>query len=381
MRIALLAPLFESVPPRLYGGTERVVANLCDGLSSLGHDVTLFASGDSSTKARLISPIKEALRLNGSMAHLHPQYHLTQLSQVIELRREFDVIHNHNEFFGLPLAHLRDTPVLTTLHGRLDGIETKELLSKEASSPYVSISNHQRRPLPHLNWIETVYHGLPLENFTFQPKAGQYLAFLGRISPEKRPDLAIQIARKAGVPLKIAAKVDPVDAAYFETHVKPSIDGKSVEYIGEIGEHEKSDFLGGALGLLFPIDWPEPFGLAPVEAWAVGTPVLARPYGSVPEIHRNGITGYIRKNACELADLVPSLEQFDRHGCRSYVEQNFSLAKMCEEYLDVYQRLIRSLSGKSEESRWREANPHRWHLLHSLDRLADRNRKDCLEGQ
>ena len=380
MRIALLAPLYESVPPKLYGGTERVVANLSLGLSNLGHEVTLFASGDSETKNTLISPIDTGLRLSGVPKELHAPYHLAQLSQVIKMRHTFDVIHNHNEFFGLPLASIMDTPVLTTLHGRLDDEKTIQLFRKEKSCAYVSISDHQRKPLPDLNWVATIHHGIPIENFKYEEKPGSYLAFLGRISPEKRPDLAIEIAKASGTPLKIAAKVDPADLDYYNNVVKPMIDGSLIEYIGEIGEHEKSAFLGGALGLLFPIEWPEPFGLAPVEAWATGTPVLARPFGAIPEIHRDGVTGYIRKDAASLAHLVKDLQTFDRSQCRKYAENYFGLSRMCEEYVHVYRELIYDHKRKSsQENELSQTDCHRWSVLHSIERRTYWDRKDRIE--
>jgi glycosyltransferase involved in cell wall biosynthesis len=381
MHIALLSPLFESVPPKLYGGTERVVANLCRGFAELGHDVTLFASGDSaaSRDALLVASVDRALRLANVGAAEQVSYHVAQLGDVIRRMDAFDVVHNHNDLFGLPLALLDRAPVVTTLHGRLDGREARHLLQAYADTPFVSISGSQRLPLPDLNWVGTVYHGLPLADFKFAPEPGRYLAFLGRVSPEKRPDLAIEIARLSGVPLKIAAKVDHHDRDYYESVVKPLIDGKHVEFIGEIGEHEKSEFLGGALGLLFPIDWPEPFGLAPVEAWACGTPVLARPRGSVVELHADGVSGFVREDVHQLARLVPELFTFDRARCRAYAETNFSLHRMCEDYLDVYRHLDDAQS-RQEALQSGQSDGGGWGVLHPLRRAAAGHRQAGLEG-
>ena len=350
MRSALVSPLFESTPPRLYGGTERVVANLCCGLIQLGHDVTLFASGDSDKLGELAASVDGALRLNITKVLEPGTYHIAQMAAVARRAGEFDVIHNHMDYWGFPLTLITETPVVSTLHGRLDHPDWIHVLRAFGDIPYVSISEAQRAPVPELNWQATVHHGLKIDDFTLAPEPGSYLAFLGRISPEKRPDLAIEIARMAGVPLKIAAKIDNADKDYYESKIRPLIDGTLVEYIGEISEREKSAFLGGALGLLFPIDWPEPFGLVPVEAWACGTPVLARPCGSVPELHRDGVTGYVRSSAAALAGLVPSLATFDRKGCRRYAEQYFSYLRMAENYVDIYQDLAQDLGRQRRSS-------------------------------
>lgn len=385
MHIALLSPLFESVPPKLYGGTERVVANLCRGFAKMGHEVTLFASGDSTAPGDLVATVPSALRL----AAIHPaeqvSYHMAQLADVMRRIDDFDVVHNHNDILGLPLTLMERTPVVTTLHGRLDSAVTSKVLSEYRDAAFVSISDNQRLPIPDLNWSATVYHGLPIEDFRFTPATGTYLAFLGRISPEKRPDLAIDIAQMTGIPLKIAAKVDREDQAYYDAVIKPRIDGRLVEYIGEIGDHEKSDFLGGALAMLFPIDWPEPFGIAPVEAWACGTPVLARPFGSVPELHVDGITGYVRRDVTELAALVPELERFDRARCRAYAERNFSIHRMCGDYLDVYRQLPRRIEagydGKDLETlQPGQPNGGQWGFLHSVRRAVAGHQQDRFEG-
>lgn len=381
MRIALLSPLVESVPPRLYGGTERVVANLCRGLVAAGHEVTVFASGDSEVPCELDASVRESLRLANLHLLQQTHYHIAQLATVIRRMDDFDVIHNHNDVFGYPLALLGRTPVVTTLHGRLDCREAIHALRHYPDIPYVSISGAQRLPVPDINWVATVYHGLPLDEFAFRREPGEYLAFLGRISPEKRPDLAIEIALRSGIPLKIAAKVDPIDGDYYESVIRPKIDGRFIEFVGEIGEDEKSEFLGGALAMVFPIDWPEPFGIAPVEAWACGTPVLARPYGSVPELHCDGVTGYVRDSATDLAMLARDLEGFDRRVCRAYAERNFSLERMCEDYLDVY----RQLAGAPEEDDFPALQPgepdgREWGVLHPFRRVAAWHKQDRLKG-
>jgi glycosyltransferase involved in cell wall biosynthesis len=382
MRIALLSPLYESVPPRLYGGTERVVANLCRGLMELGHEVTLFASGDSRVLTELVSVVPQALRLSPTKINDPVAYHMAQFAAVLRRGDEFDVIHNHMDYLGFALDFCVDAPVVSTLHGRLDGTETIQILCRFHDVPLVSISDAQRRPVPDLNWVRTVHHGLPMDTFQFHPEPGKYLAFLGRISPEKRPDLAIDIAQASGVPLKIAAKVDAADRDYFKEVIEPRIDGRLVEYVGEITEVQKSDFLGNALGLLFPIDWPEPFGLAPVEAWATGTPVLARPCGSVPELHVDGLTGFVRESAAELAELVPELAHFDRAACRAYAEERFSLTRMSEDYVDVYRELIRNTTrNEREELQPFESDGVGRGLLHPVWSPARWDRQDHVERQ
>lgn len=391
MKIAQVTPLYEAVPPKLYGGTERVVANLARGMTELGHEVTLFASGDSRTAARLVPGAPVALRLAESNHQSDVAFHMAQLAAVAARLDEFDVIHNHADVFGLPLSLLDGPLVVTTLHGRLDEAATQAALRAYQDTAYVSISDHQRLPVADLPWAATVYHGLPIENFRFSAEPGTYLAFLGRTSREKRLDLAIDIAHLAGVPLKIAAKVDPVDRAYYEAEIKPRIDGRFIEYVGEIGEHEKSDFLGGAVAMLFPIDWPEPFGIAPVEAWATGTPVLARPYGSVPELHADGITGYVRDDVAELAALVGTLSRFDRARCRAYAERNFSLHRMCEDYLDVYRHQGRRQAARhgrpdhagegAETLQPGQPDGGRWGVLHPFRRAAAGHQQDRIERQ
>jgi len=336
MKIAQVAPLYESVPPKLYGGTERVVSYLTEELVRQGHDVTLFAAGDSSTRARLESVGARALRLDRDcvdpLAH-----HMVLLDRVIEAADEFDVIHFHTDYLHFPLTRWLRVPHVTTLHGRLDIPDLKPLYKHFVRVPVVSISNAQRKPLAFANWVATVYHGLPEEQYVFQPKPGKYLAFLGRISPEKRPDRAIEIARRAGIPLKIAAKVDKADRAYFEARIKPLLDGPGVEYIGEIGDHEKSEFLGNACALLFPIDWPEPFGLVMIEALACGTPVIAWPHGSVPEVLRDGETGFLVQSIDEAVRAVERLDRLSRVHCRQVFERRFSVRRMARDYLEAYE--------------------------------------------
>ena len=340
MRIAMISPLMESVPPRLYGGTERVIHNLVQGLVSAGHDVTLFASGDSVTAGHLVSVVPEAFRLS-KQPIADPVAHTFRMMAMVAARaHRFDVIHNHHDYWMLPLSEMTETPLVTTLHGRLDLQDIPAAFMSFPKAKFISISDSQRGPLKLLPWLRTIYHGMDLENYKFSPRAGKYLAFLGRIFPEKGPSRAIRIAREAGIPLKIAAKIEgPESQAYFDAHIRPYIDGKSVEYIGEISEHEKSDFLGNALGLTFPIDWPEPFGLVMTEALACGTPVLARPCGSVPEILRDGITGWSSMDDSVLAKRAQDLESIDRAGCRRWVEDFFSLSRMTEAYIDVYRTL------------------------------------------
>lgn len=343
MRIALVSPLFESVPPQLYGGTERVVAYLSDALMNLGHEVTLFASGDSRTGARLRAPCRRALRLDKSCQDPIP-HHVLELAMVEAEASDFDIIHFHTDLLHLPLARRLNIPSVTTLHGRLDLPDIKNLYYEFADLPLVSISDHQRLPLAFANWIKTVHHGLPLELLNFQPREGNYLAFLGRISKEKRVDRAIEIARVAGKKLKIAAKIDKADAAYYQ-EVAHLLRQPHVEFIGEINEGQKNEFLGNAEALLFPIDWPEPFGLVMIEAMATGTPVIAYGEGSVPEIVRERENGFIVRSIEEAAATVHALNGIDRAGCRASFEKRFSAERMARDYLSVYESLIEQRGG------------------------------------
>jgi glycosyltransferase involved in cell wall biosynthesis len=341
MRIAQVAPLFESVPPKRYGGTERVVSYLTEELVRQGHDVTLFASGDSVTAARLIAACRRSLRLDkdcvDQLAH-----QVVLLEKVFRQAGEFDVIHFHVDYTHFPLSRRSPMPHVTTLHGRLDIPDLIPLYLEFPEMPLVSISNAQREPLPWVNWLATVYHGLPEGLYRFRKERGTYFAFLGRICPEKRVDRAIEIAKQARMPLKIAAKVDLVDRDYFETAIRPLLRDPLVEYVGEIGEQEKGEFLGNAYALLFPIDWPEPFGLVMIEAMACGTPVIAYREGSVSEVVDEGRTGFIvdtLEEAIQAAERIPELRRAD---CREVFERRFTVTRMARDYLRVYQSLLDS---------------------------------------
>lgn len=341
MKIAQVAPLTEAVPPKLYGGTERVVAYLTDALVELGHEVTLFASGDSATKATLAPIWPTALRLDPNVTdHFVPMF--MQLETVARRAHEFDVIHCHLDYFGYPLLRRLATPSITTLHGRLDLPELPALYGLYGDIPVVSISDSQRVPLPEANYVATVLHGLPQNLLTKGSGRGGYLAFLGRISPEKAPDAAIRIAAKAGIPLKIAAKVDRVDREYFKTTVEPLLSLGQVEFIGEIREDEKEEFLGNAAGLLFPIAWREPFGLVMIEAMACGTPVIAMENGSVPEVQEDGVTGFIVHSEEEAVDAVGRIGSLDRDRIRAEFDRRFTAHRMAQNYLKLYARLAQT---------------------------------------
>jgi glycosyltransferase involved in cell wall biosynthesis len=339
MRIAQVSPLYESVPPKYYGGTERVVSYLTEELVAQGHDVTLFASGDSVTKARLVAPCRRSLRLDKNCID-QLSHHLLMLEMVAQRAREFDIIHYHVDYLHFPLSRRLGRPQVTTLHGRLDIPDLVPLYREFRDMPVISISNAQREPLPFANWQGTVYHGLPLDLYTFRPEPGRYLAFLGRISPEKRLDRAIRIALRTGLELKIAAKVDRVDKEYFESVIKPLLKEPGIEYLGEIGEGEKDEFLGNALALLFPIDWPEPFGLVMIEALACGTPVIAYRRGSVPEVLEDGVTGFIVHGFEDAVRAVEEVHKIDRARCRAVFEERFSARRMAQDYLAIYQNLL-----------------------------------------
>jgi len=342
MKIAQIAPLMERCPPRLYGGTERVVAYLTDELVRRGHQVTLFASGDSVTSASLVPCCDQALRLNPDVRDPVP-YHVMMLDQVRRLANEFDILHFHIDILHFPLIRDIADRTLTTLHGRLDLPDLKPFYTAFAQFPLVSISDHQRKPMPPVNWVGTVYHGLPSDLLPFRPNPEGYLAFLGRISPEKRPDRAIQIAAAAGLPLKIAAKVDKADQAYWEQVIGPMVaEHPNVEFIGEINEHEKAEFLGNASALLFPIDWPEPFGLVMIEAMACGTPVVAFRSGSVPEIIEDGVSGFIVESMEEAVAAVARIDQLPRAQVRECFERRFTVERMAENYVSIYRRLVES---------------------------------------
>jgi glycosyltransferase involved in cell wall biosynthesis len=348
MRIAQVAPLYESVPPRHYGGTERVVSYLTDALVDLGHDVTLFASGDSVTRARLVPVVPQ--RLWGSAACVDTlAHHVLLLERVMASAWRFDIIHFHIDYLHFPLSRRMRTPQVTTLHGRLDLPDLASLFREFAEMPVVSISDAQRLPLPWANWAGTVHHGLPPQLYSRTEGRGDYLAFVGRISPEKRADRAVAIARRAGVPLKIAAKIDAVDRPYFEREIRPLLDGPLVEYVGELDDRGKQDLLCGARALLFPVDWPEPFGLVVIEALACGTPVIAWPCGSVPELIDDGVTGYIVDNVEAAARAVAALDRVSRTRCRQAFESRFTASRMARDYVRIYERTIRRRLGRFDD--------------------------------
>lgn len=336
MRIAHVAPLFESVPPKLYGGTERIISYLTEELVALGHDVTLFASGDSKTSAHLIPIAQQGLRLDHKIAD-PLALHFFMLEQVAKLADEFDMIHFHIDYLHFGISRRMNYEHVTTLHGRLDVPEIIKVHEEFSEMPLISISNSQRKPMLARNWLATVYHGLPINLYNFNSTPEPYLAFLGRVSPEKRLDRAIQIAEVSGVPLKIAAKVDKADREYFNAKIAPLIKRTNlVEFLGEVNDHEKQDFLGNASALLFPIDWPEPFGIVMIEAMACGTPVIAYPQGSVPEVIREGVSGYMVSNLVDAVKRVHELHRFNRYNCRMEFENRFTSSLMAQNYIKVY---------------------------------------------
>jgi len=341
MRIAHIAPLYEAVPPRLYGGTERIVAYLADAQADLGHEVTVFASGDSRTRARLVPVREQALRLDPQPLKSDVAAHLAMLHEVRRRAGEFDVLHFHVDLLHFPMFEELAGRTLTTLHGRLDLAGLAEAYRRWPRYPLVSISAQQRQPLRFANWMGTVHHGLPTDLLQPPPSPrGDYLAFLGRISPEKRPDRAIQIAAGAGMPLRMAAKVDAADAVYFRDRIEPMVDSSGVDFIGEIDDARKPEFLGHAAALLFPIDWPEPFGLVMIEAMACGTPVIAWDHGSVREVVEHGVTGFIVASMDEAIAAVQRLPELDRSTIRRVFERRFSSTVMARAYLDLYRRLL-----------------------------------------
>ena len=335
MKIAQIAPLFESVPPRGYGGTERIVSWLTEELVRQGHEVTLYASGDSQTRAALRAGSPSALRQKTHYLNDLP-YHIAMLEAVLKEADRFDVIHSHLDYLGFPFARRITTPFLTTIHGRLDQAELGSIYREYQELPLISISNAQRSPLEDAHWAGTIYHGLPGDLLTLGTGQGGYLAFLGRISAEKGIADAIRIAQHAGIPIKIAAKVDPRDAEYFKT-VAPLIESPGVEFVGEIGDDDKASFLGNARVLLFPIDWPEPFGLVMIEAMACGTPVIAYRRGSVPEIMRDRVTGFIVDNQAQAVAAVRRVETLDRRRVRQEFETRFTATRMANDYVQLYQ--------------------------------------------
>ena len=350
MKIAQVAPLIESVPPRLYGGTERIVSYLTEELVRLGHDVTLFASGDSITSAELSSCCIRSLRLDPTVRDTIPHFML-MIDKVLERAEEFDVIHFHIDLFHFPLFRSQAARTLTTLHGRQDLGDLKPFYHRFGEMPLVSISGDQRKPLPHANFVTTIHHGIPADLHRPLFETGKYLAFLGRISPEKRPDRAIRIARAAGIPLKIAAKVDKVDEEYFRSEILPLIDGPGVEFIGEINEREKTKFLGDAAALLFPVDWPEPFGLVMIEAMACGTPVLAFRCGSIPEVIEDGVTGKVVDSEQEAIAALPEILSYDRRAVRQRFDERFTATRMAKDYVSTYRQLLRERTSNDQRRR------------------------------
>jgi len=338
MRIAQVAPLFESVPPAGYGGTERVVSYLTEALVNDGHEVTLFASGDSRTRARLVPIVERSIRL----AAKRPEWlmwHTMMIDHVYALAEHFDVIHFHTDFLHYPLARRCPTPTVTTMHGRLDMPDLVPLHRHFHDVRLISISDSQREPLPDANWQATIHHGLPHDLYRMQPDVPDCFVFVGRISPEKRLDRAIEIALACNTRLRIAAKVDPADQAYFEREIRPLLDHALIEYVGEIGEQDKSDFIGQAKAMLFPIDWPEPFGLVMIESFACGTPVIAYDCGSVREVMEDGVTGYIVNDTQQAIAAAQRIAGIDRRRCREAFEQRFTAAAMARHYVEVYRRI------------------------------------------
>jgi glycosyltransferase involved in cell wall biosynthesis len=336
LKIAQVAPLYESVPPKMYGGTERVVSNLTEALVQGGHDVTLFASGDSQTGARLVPCCPKALRLNSHECTDQLAHHFVMLEEVMQRAEQFDIIHFHIDYMHFPLSKLAALPQVTTLHGRLDSPDLAPLYRKYKSMPLISISLNQRKPLPWAHWIGNVYHGLPKDVLPFGNGGGKYLAFLGRISPEKRVDRAIEIAKRAGMPLKIAAKVDPADRAYYEREIKPLLNAPGIE------------FIGNAYAYLFPIDWPEPFGLTMIESMACGTPTIAFRCGSVPEIIRDRVSGYIVDSIEQAVRAVHQAAAIDRAACRAEFEERFSAGRMARDYVKLYESIAVGKSAARE---------------------------------
>lgn len=351
MRIAQIAPMFEAVPPTHYGGTERVVWTLCEGLVAAGHDVTLFASGDSHTSARLHATTPRSLRrqlTRDEIINVAPHMHQAMLSMVYQHADEFDIIHAHIDYLTFPLARLVATPTVTTVHGRLDLPIWPPIFQLYPEAAVVSISMSQRKPLRALpvNWVGCVYNGIALDHFPLQQAPGEYLVFLGRICPEKRPDWAVEIARRASMPLKVAAKIDPVDQTYWRESIEPLFVANNVEFLGEVDEQGKAELLGGAYATLFPIDWPEPFGLVMAESLACGTPVIALNRGSVPEVLHDGVSGFICDTIDQMVAAVPRVTGLDRTQCRREAER-FSAAAMAEGYLDVYNHVLEAAQHHS----------------------------------
>lgn len=357
MRIAQVSPLYEQVPPRFYGGTERIVSYLTEELVRQGHDVTLFASGDSITSATLVPCCRNSLRLDDTCFDPIP-HHLLMLERVFRMANQFDIIHFHTDYFHYSASRQYKLNHVTTLHGRLDIPDLVPLYREYPEVPVISISASQRTPLPWLNWQGTVHHGIPADLLPFNPDGGDYLAFLGRISPEKGVDSAIAIARKSGVNLKIAAKVDKSDREYFDNKIKGLIDGRLVEYVGEINEGEKKSFLGNAKALIFPINWEEPFGLVMIEAMSCGTPVIAFSRGSVAEVVKDGVSGFIVRDIHEAVEAVEAVTALSRQRCRRYFEENFVTNIMADNYCAIYERIAtKSVLNENEYDNLNSPDP------------------------
>lgn len=344
MRIAQVAPMYEAVPPLKYGGTERVVSYLTEELVRMGHEVTLFASGDSRTAARLVPTTDRALRVRFSrneMQDLGLPLHIAMLGEVFQRANEFDIIHSHVDYLPFAFEPLVDTPLVTTLHGRLDLPFLLQVFAQFQQARVISISNSQRTPLQPVkpNWVGTVYNAVPVTNFPFRAKPGDYLLFVGRIATEKRVDWAIELAKRSGMPLKIAAKIDPLDQEYFANEIEHLLDHPLIEFLGEVDEPTKRELMANAYALAFPIDWPEPFGMVMAESLACGTPVLALRRGAVPEVLRHGVTGFICDTLDELVAAVPAIATLDRRVCRTEAEQRFSAQAMAKGYETIYQRI------------------------------------------
>ena len=349
MRIAQVAPLVESVPPKHYGGTERIVAYLTEELVRLGHKVTLFASGDSVTSAELVPVYRRSFRQN-KRATDYLSREVLLMDHVMQRSDEFDVIHFHTGCLHYLISRHLTVPHVTTLHGRLDTPEMRRLYERFREMPMISISNAQRTPWPCANWQATIYHGLPQDLFRFHSEPGGYLAFLGRASPEKRVDRAIEIAKRVGMPLRIAAKVDRADRRYFKRDIEPLLNDPHIEWLGEISDKDKDEFLGNAYALLFPIDWPEPFGLVMIESMACGTPVVAYAGGSVPEVMDDGVTGFVVNNMEQAAEAARRVGDLSRARCREGFDKRFTASRMASDYVNVYTRLADSGMRKMEQS-------------------------------
>jgi glycosyltransferase involved in cell wall biosynthesis len=361
LRVAQVAPLYESVPPRLYGGTERIVSYLTEELVGAGHDVTLFASGDSRTAARLVPCAPRALRLAGSHEPVAP--HLAMLEELARCAGAFDIVHFHFDYLHFPISASETYHHVSTCHGRLDDPDLAGIFGRHRDAPLVSISDAQRTPLPQQNWQGTVYHGFPPELYRLQPRGGDYLAFLGRTSPEKGLDAAIEIAGRAGCKLRVAAKIERADLEYFTDRLEPLLRQPHVEFVGEIAERDKQAFLGNARALLFPIDWPEPFGMVMVEALACGTPVIAMRRGSVPELIEEGVTGFIVDSVEEAVGAVEHVGELSRARCREQFEQRFTAERMADDYVAIYRRLLEHHDERTDHDGARR-------LLHPRDQHA-----------